>query len=227
MPHSKPKNVPLNDFLAKITTEGLRICWTLQDVAKLQLSNNRNTRNHWSTAGLWRYASEQRRDFTQTTQTNRETPTMTGIRTACKCLLGLWIGCSMLSSASAQMMMNHGGSHVGGLNMGQHRIVGFQPINGMSGISTSSLYGSGVTFGQPMGGFSGLNSGSVVGFRPAGSYSQFGSYGGGMNLGGLNSGVVTTGSQYGRIIRYRYRVPVYGRVNSCGTPASSCNSCGP
>lgn len=162
---------------------------------------------------------------------------MTGIRTACKCLLGLWIGCSMLPSTSAQVVLSHGGAyaggaHAGGLNMGQHRIVGFQPANGMSGISTRSLYGSGVTFGQPVGGFSGLNSASVVGFRSANSlptagFSQLGTYGAGLNAGGLNSGIVTTGSQYGRLIRYRYRVPVYGRVNSCGTAASSCNTCGP
>lgn len=152
---------------------------------------------------------------------------MTGIRTACKCLLGLWIGCSLLPSASAQVgMMNYGSSHVGGISTGQHRIVGFQPASGVSNMPISNLYGNGVTFGQPIGGFSGMNSGSVVGFQPASSHS-FGrtqSFG---NFGGFNSGVATTGSQYGRMIRYQYRVPVYGRVSRCGTQASSCNSCGP
>lgn len=155
---------------------------------------------------------------------------MTGIRTACKCLLGLWIGCSMLPSTSAQVgMMNYGASHAGGMNMGQHRIVGFQPATGMSRVPMNNLYGNGVSFGQPIGGFSGLNSGSVVGFQSANSHSfgHRGAYGSSINMGGLNSGMVTTGSQYGRIVRYRYRVPVYGKVNSCSSPVSSCNSCGP
>ena len=153
---------------------------------------------------------------------------MTAIRNACKCLLGLWIGCTLLPSTSAQVVINGGGLPASGLNMGQHRIVGFQPAYGVSGVSTSSLYGNGVSFGQPVGGFSQLNSGSVLSFQPANTVSAgYGRYGA-----GLNSGIVTTGSQYGRIVRYRYRVPVYGRVNSCGSsvvPAStisSCNSCG-
>lgn len=152
---------------------------------------------------------------------------LNGISKTLKCVLGLWLGCAILPAASAQVVMMGGNSFQGGavsygavhmgasqaaaVSIGQPRVVGFQPIGAGSNFGFSN------GMNMNMSGFAGRQAPVTfgrLGGLPAGAV---------FSSNGLTSASpVTSVSGYGRIVRYRYRVPVYGHVKT----QSSCGPCG-
>lgn len=142
----------------------------------------------------------------------REIRMLNGISKTLTCVFGLCLGCAFTSSASAQVVMMGGNSYqTGAISVGQPRVVGFQPA-GYSNFAGSNVLSmnSGTAFIQPSPTFSG-----PVMYSTSGLSS--------LAFNGIASpAVVGTTSGYGRIVRIRYRVPVYGRVQT----KSTCGPCG-
>lgn len=161
---------------------------------------------------------------------SKEIPTMKTSRTRLFSIL--FVACvstAALPTASAQyVIQNYGGFGASGsiapLSVGQPRIVGFVPAthSGIAAMSRNHSYSiatSGAVGGQIMSYSVPVQSGVrhlSPGFAAPVGFSTLGVP---VRSAGVSGFTYGASGQHGRIIKYRYRVPVYGRVSqpACGS----------